>query len=222
MLIVAGIVTLVFKRLKQPLVLGYVVAGFLVSPHMPYTASVVDLENIQLWADIGVMFLLFSLGLDFSFKKILKMGASPIISACSIIFCMSMLGVIVGHLFQLRELAELVVEFFRELVGQRGVDLGGLVDHGFYADGLDVGLDGGAAEGIDAAAARQGQDGQQDGQDACSAFHWMPSSLILRYSVRSEMPSSSAAGLRRPPCRSRALRISSALTSWMDTGACPA
>jgi CPA2 family monovalent cation:H+ antiporter-2 len=99
MLIVAGIVTLVFKRLKQPLVLGYVVAGFLVSPHMPYTASVVDLENIQLWADIGVMFLLFSLGLDFSFKKILKMGASPIISACSIIFCMSMLGVIVGHLF---------------------------------------------------------------------------------------------------------------------------
>ena len=98
-LVVAGVVTLVFKRLKQPLVLGYVVAGFLVSPHMPYTASVVDSANIQLWADIGVMFLLFSLGLDFSFKKILKMGASPIISACSIIFGMSMLGVIVGHLF---------------------------------------------------------------------------------------------------------------------------
>ena len=98
-LVVAGIVTLVFKKLKQPLVLGYVVAGFLVSPHMPYTASVVDSANIQLWADIGVMFLLFSLGLDFSFKKILKMGASPIISACSIIFCMSMLGVIVGHAF---------------------------------------------------------------------------------------------------------------------------
>ena len=98
-LVVAGIVTLLFKRLKQPLVLGYVMAGFLVSPHMPYTASVADSENIHLWADIGVMFLLFSLGLDFSFKKILKMGASPIISACSIIFCMSMLGMIVGHLF---------------------------------------------------------------------------------------------------------------------------
>ena len=67
-LVVAGIVTLVFKRLKQPLVLGYVVAGFLVSPHMPYLASVVDNQNIQTWADIGVMFLLFSLGLDFSFK----------------------------------------------------------------------------------------------------------------------------------------------------------
>jgi CPA2 family monovalent cation:H+ antiporter-2 len=98
-LIVAGIVTLVFKRLKQPLVLGYVVAGFLVSPHMPYTASVADTDNVHLWADIGVMFLLFSLGLDFSFKKILKMGASPIISACTIIFCMSMLGLMVGHAF---------------------------------------------------------------------------------------------------------------------------
>ena len=99
MLIVAGIVTLIFKRLKQPLVLGYIVAGFLVSPHMPYTASVADTENIHLWADIGVMFLLFSLGLDFSFKKILKMGASPVISTVTIIFCMSMLGVLVGHAF---------------------------------------------------------------------------------------------------------------------------
>ena len=98
-LVVAGIVTLVFKRLKQPLVLGYIMAGFLVSPHMPYTASVADMENIHLWADIGVMFLLFSLGLDFSFKKILKMGASPVISAVTIIFSMSMLGVCVGHAF---------------------------------------------------------------------------------------------------------------------------
>ena len=98
-LVMAGIVTLVFKRLKQPLVLGYIVAGFLVSPHMPYTASVADMENVHLWADIGVMFLLFSLGLDFSFKKILKMGASPIISTVTIIFSMSMLGVCVGHAF---------------------------------------------------------------------------------------------------------------------------
>ena len=98
-LVMAGIVTLVFKRLKQPLVLGYIVAGFLVSPHMPYTASVADTENIHLWADIGVMFLLFSLGLDFSFKKILKMGASPIISTMTIIFSMSMLGICVGHAF---------------------------------------------------------------------------------------------------------------------------
>ena len=98
-LVVAGVVTLIFKKLKQPLVLGYIVAGFLVSPNMPYTASVADMENVHLWADIGVMFLLFSLGLDFSFKKILKMGASPVISTCTIIFCMSMLGFSVGRLF---------------------------------------------------------------------------------------------------------------------------
>ena len=98
-LMVAGFVTLVFKKLKQPLVLGYVVAGFLVSPHMPYLASVVEHHDIHTWADIGVMFLLFSLGLDFSFKKILKMGASPIISTITIIFCMMMLGICVGQLF---------------------------------------------------------------------------------------------------------------------------
>lgn len=91
-LVMAGIVTLVFKKLKQPLVLGYIVAGFLVSPNMPYTMSVVDKADIQQWADIGVMFLLFSLGLDFSIKKILKMGMAPVISAVTIIFCMMLLG----------------------------------------------------------------------------------------------------------------------------------
>lgn len=98
-LVVAGIVTIIFKRLKQPLVLGYVVAGFLVSPNMPYTMSVVDIADIHTWADIGVMFLLFSLGLDFSFKKILKMGSSPIIATCAIVFCMMALGMIVAHSF---------------------------------------------------------------------------------------------------------------------------
>ena len=98
-LIVAGIVTLLFKRLKQPLVLGYIVAGFLVSPHFSWTMSVMDKENIQSWADIGVMFLLFSLGLDFSFKKILKMGSAPVIAALTIIFSMMLTGVGVGKLF---------------------------------------------------------------------------------------------------------------------------
>lgn len=98
-LIVAGVTTIVFKKLRQPLVLGYLVAGFLVSPHMPYTMSVVDEANIHSWAEIGVMFTLFSLGLDFSFKKILKMGASPVISAAIIIFCMMALGISVGHAF---------------------------------------------------------------------------------------------------------------------------
>lgn len=98
-LIVAGVVTLLFKRLKQPLVLGYIVAGFLVSPHMPYISSVVDEANIHTWADIGVMFLLFSLGLDFSFKKIVKMGAAPVIATVTVIFFMMTLGVCAGYAF---------------------------------------------------------------------------------------------------------------------------
>ena len=61
--------------------------------------SVVDRADVQTWADIGVIFLLFSLGLDFSFKKIVKMGAAPIIAVCTIIFCMSMLGMSVGQCF---------------------------------------------------------------------------------------------------------------------------
>ena len=94
-LIVAGFVTLIFK----PLVLGYIVAGFLVSPHMPYTMSVVNQNDVQTWANIGVMFTLFSLGLDFSFKKILKMGAAPFIATITILFCMMTLGMLVGHCF---------------------------------------------------------------------------------------------------------------------------
>lgn len=98
-LMVAGIVTIIFKKLKQPLVLGYIVAGFLVSPHMPYTMSVIDETDIKTWADIGVIFTLFSLGLDFSFKKIVKMGASPIIATVVIVFAMMMLGISIGHGF---------------------------------------------------------------------------------------------------------------------------
>lgn len=98
-LICAGIMTLLFKKLKQPLVLGYVVAGFLASPHLSFTPSVVDAANIQTWADIGVIFLLFALGLEFSFKKIVKVGGPAIIAACTIIFAMILVGVSVGASF---------------------------------------------------------------------------------------------------------------------------
>lgn len=98
-LMCAGIMTLVFKKLKQPLVLGYIVAGFMASPHFKLTPSVTEVESIQTWSEIGVIFLLFALGLDFSFKKMMKMGGSVIISACTIIFFMIMVGVLVGWFF---------------------------------------------------------------------------------------------------------------------------
>ena len=98
-LICAGAMTLLFKWLKQPLVLGYIVAGFLASPNMPYMPSVTDLEHIHLWSDIGVIFLLFALGLEFSFKKILKMGSAPIIAASAVILAMMSIGYSTGLLF---------------------------------------------------------------------------------------------------------------------------
>ena len=98
-LICAGVMTLLFKSLKQPIVLGYIVAGFLASPNMPYMPSVTDGHGIHLWSDIGVIFLLFALGLEFSFKKILKMGAAPIIAAIAIIIGMMYVGSLAGGLF---------------------------------------------------------------------------------------------------------------------------
>ena len=98
-LICAGVMTLLFKSLKQPIVLGYIVAGFLASPNMPYMPSVTDGHGIHVWSEIGVIFLLFALGLEFSFKKILKMGAAPIIAALAIILCMMYVGACTGELF---------------------------------------------------------------------------------------------------------------------------
>jgi CPA2 family monovalent cation:H+ antiporter-2 len=98
-LICAGVMTLLFKSLKQPIVLGYIVAGFLASPNMPYMPSVTDGHGVHVWSEIGVIFLLFALGLEFSFKKILKMGAAPIIAAIAIIMGMMYVGSLAGQLF---------------------------------------------------------------------------------------------------------------------------
>jgi len=98
-LICAGVMTLLFKSLKQPIVLGYIVAGFLASPNMPYMPSVTDMHGVHVWSEIGVIFLLFALGLEFSFKKILKMGAAPIIAAICIILAMMYVGACTGELF---------------------------------------------------------------------------------------------------------------------------
>ena len=74
-LIVAGVVTLLFKKLKQPVVLGYIVAGFLVGPNFVFFPTIVDEGDINLWAELGIIVLLFSLGLEFSFKKLFQVGA---------------------------------------------------------------------------------------------------------------------------------------------------
>ncbi|MBB6611672.1 cation:proton antiporter [Pontibacter sp. Tf4] len=94
----AGITTLIFKKLKQPLVLGYIIAGLLVGPHVGIFPTITETENITIWAEIGVIFLLFSLGLEFSFKKLVKVGGSSAIMAFVEVVVMLLLGYLTGKL----------------------------------------------------------------------------------------------------------------------------
>lgn len=97
-LVSAGIITLLFKWLKQPLVLGYIVAGLLAGPYIHIFPTVGDRENISLWAEIGVVFLLFGLGLEFSFKKLMNVGATAFITAGTEVITMLIVGYWAGHL----------------------------------------------------------------------------------------------------------------------------
>jgi len=95
----AAVALLLFKKLKQPVVLGYLVAGVLVGPHFDFFPSVSEINSIQVWAEIGVIFLLFSLGLEFSFKKLIKVGNSALITGLFEITAMLLLGYLTGKWF---------------------------------------------------------------------------------------------------------------------------
>lgn len=97
-LIVASVTTLIFKYLKQPVVLGYIVAGMIVGPLMTMLPTVQDTSNVKIWADIGVLFLLFALGLEFSFKKLLSVGKTGAITACMELLVMMTISYLVGIL----------------------------------------------------------------------------------------------------------------------------
>ena len=92
----AGVTTLLFKKIKQPLVLGYILAGLLVGPHVKFIPTVTDNESIHIWAEIGVIFLLFSLGLEFSFKKLVKVGGSASVTAVVEVVSMLLIGFVAG------------------------------------------------------------------------------------------------------------------------------
>jgi len=97
-LVTAAIAVLIFRLLKQPLVLGYLVAGFLAGSKFDLFPSVKDMNSVKVWAEIGVIFLLFSLGLEFSFKKLMKVGGTASITALTQIVTMVVLGYFVGQL----------------------------------------------------------------------------------------------------------------------------
>lgn len=96
-LVTAALVTLLFRKLRQPVVLGYLLAGFFVSPHFPWLPNIQDGDSIQIWAEIGVIFLLFGLGLEFSFKKLLKVGAAAGFTAVVEVVFMIGIGYVVGR-----------------------------------------------------------------------------------------------------------------------------
>lgn len=96
-LMTAGIAVLIFKKLKQPLVLGYLIAGFLAGTHFDFFPSVKDVKSVEVWAEIGVIILLFSLGLEFSFKKLMKVGGTASITAVTQIITMVLMGFMVGQ-----------------------------------------------------------------------------------------------------------------------------
>jgi len=95
----AGIVTLLFRKLGQPVVLGYIIAGLLVGPNVPIIPNIADLPNIKIWAEIGVIFLLFALGLEFSFKKLAKVGGAASITALFEVTGMTLIGYLTGRFF---------------------------------------------------------------------------------------------------------------------------
>ncbi len=97
-LILGAFTTVFFKWIKQPVVLGYIVAGFLAGPHFTYLPSVTTESNIDFWAQIGIIALLFSLGLEFSFKKLINAGGSAVVTALIIMGGMMCAGFAIGRL----------------------------------------------------------------------------------------------------------------------------
>ncbi|MBO4307454.1 MAG: cation:proton antiporter [Bacteroidales bacterium] len=97
-LVTAGVITVVFKWLKQPLVLGYIVAGFFIGPYFPWFPAIKDAADVHVWSDIGIVFLMFALGLEFSIKKLKKVGATGAITALTELAIMFLIGSSVGRL----------------------------------------------------------------------------------------------------------------------------
>ena len=97
-LLVAGVTTILFKKINQPLVLGYIIAGFITGPNFVFFPTVTDKVNVSAWSEIGVIFLLFALGLEFSFYKLKKVGSTAFVSTAVIIFSMLFVGYGVGQL----------------------------------------------------------------------------------------------------------------------------
>ncbi len=103
-LVTAGVITVIFKWLKQPLVLGYILAGFFIGPYFKWFPVITDPTSVHVWSDIGIVFLMFALGLEFSIKKLKKVGATGAITALTELAIMFLIGNTVGHLLGFKDM----------------------------------------------------------------------------------------------------------------------
>jgi monovalent cation:H+ antiporter-2, CPA2 family len=136
-LITAAVVTLLFRRLKQPVVLGYLIAGFILGPHIPFMPTVMDPASVTVWAEIGVIFLLFSIGLEFSFKKLARVGKSASITALIEVIVMIGLGFLAGYALGWSKMDSLflggILSISSTMIAVRAIDELGLKGKRFVA-----------------------------------------------------------------------------------------
>ena len=108
-MLTAGIIAIVFKRIKQPLVLGYILAGFLISPHFPWFSTISDGESIETWSEIGIIFIMFHLGLEFNLHKMARIGSTAIITCLMEVIGMMVMGYLAGSALGFSEMDSIVL-----------------------------------------------------------------------------------------------------------------
>ena len=108
-MLTAGIIAIVFKKIKQPLVLGYILAGFLISPYFPWFSTISDAESIATWSEIGIIFIMFHLGLEFDLHKMASTGSTAIITCLAEVIGMMMLGYLAGNALGFSEMDSVVL-----------------------------------------------------------------------------------------------------------------
>ncbi len=108
-MLTAGIIAIVFKKIRQPLVLGYILAGFLISPYFPWFSTISDAESISTWSEIGIIFIMFHLGLEFDMHKMARTGSTAIITCLSEVIGMMIVGYLAGNALGFSEMDSVVL-----------------------------------------------------------------------------------------------------------------
>lgn len=141
-MLTAGVISLLFKLIRQPVVLGYIMAGIVIGPHVFGSSWISHEDSVKTWSEIGVLFLLFAMGLEFSFKKLLKVGSTAFISASVILLGMMSMGFIVGRLLGWTDINALflggILSMSSTTIVFKALDDMGLSSHQFAKVGFGI------------------------------------------------------------------------------------